>query len=254
MKVSELMNRGVTPIGQARRRMKSLGRALARRHSRPDNFPSVFAQEMLAGSKYRRAISRNGQNVMKSILRRRADRVSRPANLVDISSARQDARGQEFSHYRLPEADYIVLGFSRDLGLNAMRAADRLRGELRLGVIVLDGLSAIPYRRLAHVMSDVLAVTVVEPANEAGLQEAFSLLLRRALRAESERPDWPWPTGNIPRIYTALRVKDGCRIRVEDVEAAARAMKYYGPDIIWIGEEESESGAGITTPPPIDVA
>lgn len=124
---------------------------------------------------------------MKSILRRWTDRAPRPANLVDISSARQDAREQEFSHYRLPEADYIVLGFSRDLGPNAMRAADRLRGELRLGVIVLDGLSGVPYRRLAHAMCDVLAVTVVEPVNEAGLHEPFSLLLRRALRAESER-------------------------------------------------------------------
>ncbi len=191
---------------------------------------------------------------MKSILRRWTDRAPRPANLVDISSARQDAREQEFSHYRLPEADYIVLGFSRDLGPNAMRAADRLRGELRLGVIVLDSLSGVPYRRLAHAMCDVLAVTVVEPVNEAGLHEPFSLLLRRALRVESERPDWPWATGNIPRIHTALRVNDGYRIRVEDVEAAARAMKYYGPDIIWIGEEEGESGAGVSTPPPIDAA
>jgi len=181
----------------------------------------------------------------------------RAANLVDISSARPSAGDSDISHYRLPEADYIVLGLTRDLGLNAMRAADRLRGELRLGVISLDDLSDIPYRRLAHVLSDVLAVTVVEPGNEAGLHEPFSLMLRRALREESQRSDWPWATGSIPRIYTALRVNDGCNLRVEDVEAAARTMKYYGPDIIWIEAEEAESHEVVPMPPmppPTDAA
>jgi hypothetical protein len=180
--------------------------------------------------------------------------VSRSASLVDISSARQSARDTDISHYRLPEADYIVLGLARDLGLNAMRAADRLRGELRLGVITLDDLSDVPFRRLAHVLSDVLAVTVVEPGNEAGLHEPFSLTLRRALRQESERSEWPWAAGSIPRIYTALRVNDGFKLRVEDLEAAARNMKYYGPDIMWIGGEEGESREVVSMPPPIDVA
>ncbi|MCC6390268.1 MAG: hypothetical protein IT167_06680 [Bryobacterales bacterium] len=135
-----------------------------------------------------------------------------------------------------------------------MRAADRLRGELRLGVITLEELCDVPYRRLAHELSDVLAVTVVEPGNDVALHEPFSLMLRRALREESERPDWPWTTGSIPRIYTALRVNDGCKLRVEDVEAAARSMKYYGPDIIWIGAEEGESQEVVSMRPPLDVA
>ncbi|MCC6342779.1 MAG: hypothetical protein IT166_11295 [Bryobacterales bacterium] len=155
----------------------------------------------------------------------------------------------------MPEADYIVLGLARDLGLSAMRAADRLRAELRLGVIALDDLSDVPYRKLAHVLADILAVTVVEPANEAELHEPFSLMLRRALRAESERLDWPWAAGSIPRVYTALRVNDECRLRVEDVETAARAMKYYGPDIIWIGDGEAEEDdCEVVAMPPIDAA
>ncbi|MCZ2151171.1 MAG: hypothetical protein LC126_25790 [Bryobacterales bacterium] len=178
----------------------------------------------------------------------------RTANLVDISSGRHDAGDSDISHYRLPEADYIILGLVRDLKFNAMYAADRLRGELRLGVVALEDLRDIPYRKLAHVLSDVLAVTVLEPGNEAGLHEPFSLMLRRALREESERSDWPWTTGSIPRIYTALRVNDGYRLRVEDVEAAARTMKYYGPDIIWIGEEEGKSHEVVSMRPPLDVA
>ncbi|MEQ1949363.1 MAG: hypothetical protein ABL995_19385 [Bryobacteraceae bacterium] len=129
-------------------------------------------------------------------------------------------------HYRVLDAEYVIIGANADLGNLAKETVNSLRSTgLRAGAVLLPDLGSISSDVL-HLLAQSMAVGVVEcGTTRSQIADWLSTQFGQA----AYEHDWPaWSF--VPRVYSAVPVNARVRLQSRHLEEFVKAMREYAPD------------------------
>ncbi len=154
----------------------------------------------------------------------------------------QPVANARLNHYRIINADYVLVGAIEELFPMAQRLGDKLRNHgLRAGALSLHDESRIPQQAVA-LLAQSRAIGVLSPSGDA---RPLAQNLARALRDAAAHPEWPHP-GRIPRVYAALWSEEDRRRPIEDrlAELVKVMHTYARPDLLLAPERLAQPEGG----------